>query len=180
MKLTAFFIEILPIVSFFIGYEVAGLFVAASVSVAVGAGLMGFAWIKEKRIALFPLYALGMAAVFTALALMMDAAIFIKIQPTVFNGGFGLVLLVGVLRGRAMMKAFFGAQFRLNEDVWMTLSMRWGIFFTIMAIANELAWRNLDDSGWVWVKTFVFAPASGLMMMAQIPITLKGRIKDGE
>jgi len=46
-----------------------------------------------------------------------------------------------------------------------------------MAIANELAWRNLDDEGWVWVKTFIFAPASGVFMLAQLPLTMRGRIK---
>lgn len=178
MRLTAFFIEILPIASFFIGYEMAGLFVAATSSVVIGILLMGYAYWAEGRVALFPLYAVGMAALFTALALIMDAAIFIKIQPTVFNGLFGLVLLGGLARGRPMMKAFFGPQFALNEATWMTLTLRWGIFFTLMAVANEIAWRGLDDAGWVWVKTFVFAPASGLMMMAQLPITLRGRIRD--
>jgi intracellular septation protein len=51
------------------------------------------------------------------------------------------------------------------------------MFFTAMAIANELAWRNLDDEGWVWVKTFIFAPASGVFMLAQLPLTMRGRIK---
>ena len=176
MKLTAFFIEILPIASFFIGFELAGLYVAAVSSVVIGGALMGYAYWREKRVALFPLYAVGLAAVFTVLALMMEAAIFIKIQPTVFNGAFGLVLLIGVMRGKAMMKAFFGAQFDLNEETWRVLSLRWGIFFVVMALANEAAWRSLDDAGWVWVKTFIFAPASFVMMMAQLPITLKGRI----
>ena len=57
----------------------------------------------------------------------------------------------------------------------MTLSLRWGLFFTVMAMANEIAWRQLDDAGWVWMKTFVFAPASGAFMLAQLPITLRGR-----
>ncbi len=176
MKLTAFFIEILPIVSFFIGYELAGLYVAAVSSVVIGGMLLVLAWRQDGRVALFPLYAVAMAAVFTVLALIMDAAVFIKIQPTVFNGIFGAVLIGGAIRGRAMMKAFFGRQFSLNDTTWMTLSIRWGIFFTLLAAANELAWRGLDDAGWVWVKTFVFAPLSGLMMMAQLPITLRGRV----
>ena len=176
MKLTAFFIEILPIASFFIGYELAGLMVAAASSVLIGGVLIALAWWREGRVALFPFYSVGMAGLFTILALAMDADVFIKIQPTVFNGAFGLMLLGGVMRRRAMMKAFFGAQFNLNQSTWMTLSLRWGVFFITMAVANEVAWRGLDEASWVWVKTFVFAPASFLMMMAQLPITLKGRI----
>ena len=175
MRLMAFFIEILPLAGFFIGFELGGIFTGAVVSSVLGVALMVLAWLNEGRVALFPLYSVAFAAVFTILALLMDAAVFIKIQPTVFNGGFAIVLLAGIWRGTAMMKRFFGAQFDLTEDVWMTLSLRWGLFFTVMAIANELAWRQLDDAGWVWVKTFVFAPASGLFMLAQLPITLRGR-----
>ena len=175
MRLMAFFIEILPLAGFFIGFELGGIFTGAVVSSVLGVALMALAWLNEGRVALFPLYSVALAALFTILALLMDAAVFIKIQPTVFNGGFAIVLLAGLWRGTAIMKRFFGAQFDLTEDVWMTLSLRWGLFFTVMAIANELAWRQLDDAGWVWVKTFVFAPASGLFMLAQLPITLRGR-----
>ncbi|MCE2518096.1 MAG: septation protein IspZ [Alphaproteobacteria bacterium] len=176
MRLFAFFMEILPLAAFFIGYEWHGLMVAAAASVVIGAGLMGFAWWRDGRGALFPLYSVALAAIFTALALVMDATIFIKIQPTVFNGMFSLVLVLGWLRGTAMMKRFFGAQFQLDDATWMTLSLRWGLFFGVLAVANEAAWRGLDDGGWVMVKTFVFAPMSALFMLAQLPITLRGRI----
>ena len=177
MRLTAFFIEILPLAGFFIGFEMGGIFTAAVVSSAFGVFLMAYAWMVEGRLALFPAYSVALAVIFTILALILDAAIFIKIQPTVFNGGFAVVLLGGLWRGTAMMKRFFGSQFNLTEQVWMTLSLRWGLFFTVMALANEIAWRQLDDQGWVWMKTFVFAPASGVFMLAQLPITLRGRIK---
>ena len=52
------------------------------------------------------------------------------------------------------------------------------MFFTVMAISNELAWRNLDTETWVWIKVFVFAPLSLLFMLAQLPITLRGRLPE--
>ncbi|MGB2399884.1 MAG: inner membrane-spanning protein YciB, partial [Candidatus Puniceispirillaceae bacterium] len=98
-----------------------------------------------------------------------------KIQPTLFNGIFGVILLAGRLRGMAVMKLFFGAQFQLTQATWLTLSMRWGIFFCCNALMNEWAWRNLSDDGWVYFKIFFVAPLSLLFMAAQIPITLRGR-----
>ena len=38
------------------------------------------------------------------------------------------------------------------------------------------SWRNLDEASWVQVKVFVFAPLSALFMLAQLPLTLRGRI----
>ena len=75
------------------------------------------------------------------------------------------------------MKLFFGAQFSLNEDTWRLLSLRWGLFFLGLVIANEIAWRTLDDDGWVTFKVLFVAPATGLFMLAQLPATLRGRIE---
>ena len=60
----------------------------------------------------------------------------------------------------------------------MKLSLRWGLFFVCLAIANEAAWRTFTDEGWVNIKVFVFAPATALFMAAQIPLTLKGRVSE--
>ena len=75
-----------------------------------------------------------------------------------------------------MMREFFGTQFQLTAPTWFLLSRRWGLFFLCLAIANEIVWRNGSDAGWVAFKTFVAAPASVLFMMAQLPLTLRGRI----
>ena len=179
MRLFAFFIEILPLVSFFVIYEWAGLLAAAIVSSLLGLVLLIMARIKEGRLAVFPLFSVGISLALTLAAWLLEATVFIKIQPTLFNGLFALVLLGGAIRGQAMMKKFFAAQFHLTDRTWMLLSLRWGCFFAFLAIANELAWRHLDDSGWVQVKVFVFAPLSALFMLAQLPLTLRGRI-DGK
>ena len=64
----------------------------------------------------------------------------------------------------------------LTHQTWMTLSIRWGLFFICLAGANEFAWRTFDDAGWVNIKVFVFGPVTALFMVAQIPLTLRGRV----
>ena len=176
MKLLSFFLEILPLVGFFIGFELYGLFSAAMISMALGALVMGVNWFKTRRLAIFALFSLIMSGGLTLAALYFNAAIFIKIQPTIFNGIFAIVLLGGVVVGKAMMQKFFGTQFQLTTPTWFLLSRRWGLFFLCLAIANEIVWRNASDADWVAFKTFIAAPASALFMMAQLPLTLRGRI----
>lgn len=74
-----------------------------------------------------------------------------------------------------MMRVFFHAQFDLPDAVWFQLSLRWGLFFAAATLANEVAWRQLSDDDWVAFRVFVMAPATGLFMLAQLPITLRGR-----
>lgn len=178
IKLLSFFLEILPLAGFFVGFEFYGLFVAAMISVGLGALVIGFNWIKAGRIAKFALFSLIMSSGLTFAALFFNAAIFIKIQPTIFNGLFAAALLGGLLFGKAVMREFFGAQFQLTSPTWFLLSRRWGLFFLCLAIANELVWRNATDADWVAFKTFIAAPASVLFMIAQLPLTLRGRISD--
>ena len=177
MKLGAFLFEVLPLLGFFIGYGFYGLFAAAIISVALGAIVLLFAWLRERRVASFPLFSLLFSAGFTWTAIGLDAAIFIKVQPTLFNGLFAAVLLGGLLMRRAMMREFFQHQFALDDATWFSLSLRWGLFFFVLALANEYVWRGFDEADWVFYKTFIAAPASALFMLAQLPLTLRGLAK---
>ncbi|MGB2122284.1 MAG: inner membrane-spanning protein YciB [Candidatus Puniceispirillaceae bacterium] len=176
MKLGAFFVEILPLLAFFVGYQYLGLIAAAVLSVGIGGLVLGVVWLRERRVAAFPLFSLLLSAAFTAAALAFGDGIFIKIQPTIFNGMFAVVLLGGLLSGRAMMRLFFAGQFSLTEGTWRLLSLRWGCFFLVLAFANEIVWRGFDEAEWVFYKTFIAAPASALFMLAQLPLTLRGRL----
>ena len=180
MRLGAFFFEILPLAGFFIAFRYLGLLPAAAISVGLGLMVLIIARLRERRFAKFPLFSLVVSALFTLAALLFDAAVFIKIQPTLFNGAFAAILFLGLLRGRAMMREFFGDQFDLTDATWHLLSVRWACFFLVLAIANELAWRLLDEADWVAYKTFVAAPASMIFMLLQLPLTLRGRRNVGQ
>ena len=114
---------------------------------------------------------------FTFFAYSFNDDEFVKIQPTIFNGFFSAVLLIGIFYKRAMMKQFFGSQFSLNDETWYKLSLRWGLFFLFLTIVNEISWRFLETDEWVFIKVFVLSPLVGVFMLCQLPITLKGRIK---
>ena len=90
---------------------------------------------------------------------------------------FSAVLLGGLLYKKPMMKQFFGSQFFLTEQTWFLLSLRWGLFFGFLTIANEIIWRNYSTEEWVFVKVFILFPLVGIFMLAQLPLTLRGRIK---
>lgn len=175
MRFVSMFSEIAPLAAFFIINAAYGLYAAAIASVSVSALLVAVTWAMEKRLARFALFATAIAALLTLAAILAAEKTYIKIQPSLFSGAFALVLLGGAMRGRAMMKIFFHAQFDLPEKIWFALSLRWGLFFAFAALANELAWRSLSDDDWVFFRVFIMAPATGLFMLAQLPITLRGR-----
>ena len=177
MRLVSMAGEILPLAGLFIGNALADIFVGAFAAVLLAVGVVLYNRFLEKRWANFAVFSVVVSAVFAFTALVTEDSLFIKIQPTLFNAMFSTMLLGGWLRGKAVMKLFFGAQFSLHEDTWRLLSLRWGLFFLSLVIANEFAWRMLDDDGWVTFKVMFVAPATGLFMLAQLPATLRGQIE---
>jgi intracellular septation protein len=175
IRFMSMFSEIAPLAAFFLVHQAYGLYAAAVAAIGASVLLVAVTWMLEKRLARFAIFATSIAALLTFAAILAEEKTYIKIQPSLFSGAFAAVLLVGRLQGRAMMKVFFQAQFDLPEKIWNSLSLRWGLFFFAATLANEMAWRMLSDDDWVTFRVLIIAPATGLFMMAQLPITLRGQ-----
>jgi intracellular septation protein len=174
MRLGSMFSEIIPLASFFIVNQSHGLYMGALAALLTALVLIVVFWVIEKRLARFVVFSTLISGILTVTALLTAEKLFIKIQPSLFSLAFAAVLLGGAGRGLAMMKVFFKTQFDLPDRVWWQLSLRWGLFFLIAGIANEIAWRQLSDDDWVAFRVFIMAPATGLFMLAQLPLTLYG------
>ena len=178
MRLSAFFFEIIPLSGFFISAQYYNLIVAAIISLILSLFVIITFYLIERRISKFQIFAIFMSGLITMFAYLFNDETFVKIKPTIFNGFFSAVLLIGILNGKAMMKQFFGSQFFLNDKTWYKLSLRWGLFFLFLTIVNEITWMNLETDYWIFIKVFVLSPLVGIFMLCQLPITLKGRIKE--
>ena len=176
MRLSAFFFEIIPISGFFISAQHYNLITAAIISLILSLMVILTFYLYEKRVSKFQIFSIFMSALLTSAAYLLENENFIKIQPTLFNGFFSFVLLAGLLYKQSMMKHFFGSQFFLTDQTWYKLSFRWGLFFLFLTIINEITWRQLDTEDWIFVKVFILMPLVGVFMLAQLPLTLRGRI----
>ena len=172
----SFFIELIPLAFFFIIYSLSNLYLAASISVFISLITLCFFKYYENRVSIFAIFSLFIGIVFTLLSLLLQNPVLIKIQPTIFNGCFAILLLGGVFKDISIMKYFFSYQFNLNSKTWFILSKRWGLFFLILSISNEIIWRYFSEEQWVYYKTFIASSAVMIFILLQVPITLKGRI----
>ena len=115
MRLVSMAGEILPLAGLFIGNALADIFIGALAAVCLAAGVVFYNRIVEHRWANFAVFSVVVSAVFAFAALVTEDSLFIKIQPTLFNAMFSSLLLGGWLRGKAVMKLFFSAQFSLRK-----------------------------------------------------------------
>lgn len=126
---------------------------------------------------------------FGALTVYTGNPLWIQHKPTVVYLIFSIALIVGWMRGKAILRYFLETAFDgLNEKGWLLVSRNWGFFFLFLAILNEAillylhhkfpAWKPSDrfdpiTPEWLWAKLFIVTPLSFLFTFAQIPMLLR-------
>ena len=120
-----------------------------------------------------------LVVVFGGLTFWLDDPRFIKIKPTIINLLFAGVLFGGLMMRRPLLKLLLGEAFNLTEEGWRKLSMRWALFFLVLAALNEVVWRNFSEAAWVNFKVFGILPLTLVFAMAQIGLIKRYEAKTG-
>jgi intracellular septation protein len=140
-------------------------------------------WLILKRVAVMPLVSGVIVLIFGGLTLWLQDETFIKMKPTIVNILFGGTLLGGLAFGQLLLKYVFGDVYRLKEEGWRILTWRWGVFFLVLAVLNEIVWRNFSTDTWVTFKVWGIAPLTVVFSMTQLGVLSKyalGREKPEE
>ena len=138
--------------------------------IATAIAVPSYRWM-EGRWPIMPMIGGFFVLVFGGLTIYLDNSIFIKLKPTIVNCLFGLILGGGLLiLKRPLLKPIFGAAFQLTDEGWRKLTFRWALFFFLLAIVNEIAWRNFSDTTWAASKAFVSFPLTMVFAFFQIPL----------
>jgi len=91
-------------------------------------------------------------------------------KPTIIQAIFGTVLLSGLLAKRLFLKSIMGAAWRITDEGWRALTVRFALFFFLMGALNEVVWRTQSTDVWVNFKVFGL---TGLIMgfiLTQLPL----------
>ena len=86
---------------------------------------------------------------------------------------FAATLLGGLAFKKPLLGMVFDSVFNLTDEGWRKLTLRWGLFFLVMAVLNEIVWRNYSTDVWVNFKVFGFLPLTFLFAAAQFPLLQK-------
>jgi intracellular septation protein len=148
------------------------IFATAVFMVAMAVSLI-LSWVLLRRVALMPLVTGVVVLVFGGLTLYFQDATFIKIKPTIVNLLFAGTLLGGLAFRQSLLKYVFGDVYKLKPQGWLILTVRWGIFFLVLAVLNELIWRNFSTDFWVAFKVWATMPLTFIFAMFQLPVLQK-------
>ena len=131
-----------------------------------------------RRLPLMPFVTAIIVVVFGGLTLWLHDATFIKVKPTIIYCLFGGTLLGGLAFGKSFLGYVFDSVFRLTDEGWRRLTIRWGLFFFALAILNEIVWRAVSTDTWVAFKVFGVVPLTFVFALLQMRLINRTAIPD--
>jgi intracellular septation protein len=166
-------VELGPLLVFFITNSHYGIFAGTGAFMVATIVALIASRIFLGRIATMPLVTGIFVIVFGGLTIYLQDDHFIKIKPTIVNGLFAAILFGGLATGRLFLKIVFGDVMRLTEEGWRVLTVRWALFFVVLAVLNEVMWRGFSTDTWVAFKVFGIMPITFVFALAQIGVLKK-------
>ena len=136
------------------------------------------AYIKEKRINIINVISSGILLFSATLTLLSGNADFIKMKPTVLYIVFAAIFFATNFKWQPAIKFVLGQAITLkDESKWRELNLRFMAFFIIMAMMNEIIWRNFSEETWVNFKVFGALPITMLFMVTQLPFIMHNKVE---
>lgn len=120
---------------------------------------------KERRVAPMLLITGVIVGVLGSLTLILQNKTFFYMKPTIVYALFSAMLTAGLVTGQNFLKTVFDGALHMPDDAWRVLTKRYAVFFAVLAVANEIAWRWLTKDcppepavaagagAWAWLLT---------------------------
>jgi len=161
-------VELGPLLLFFLVNSRAGIFWGTGVLIVATVISIIASRVMFGKLAIMPLVSAFFVIIFGGLTLWLADDLFIKLKPTIVNLIFATVLLGGLFFGHSLLRHLFGDVFKLTDEGWRLLTLRWGLFFVGLAILNEVVWRNFSTDTWVSFKVFGIMPLTMIFGLSQM------------
>jgi intracellular septation protein len=160
--------DFLPIVLFFIAYKTSGIYVATAVAVIASLLLVGFTWLRSRRVEPMQLISLGLIVVFGGATLWLQNPLFIMWKPSILY-----ILFAGAFLGsqfisdKTLVERMMGSLMIAPPAIWRRVNLAWVSFFIVLAVLNLYVAYHYDEATWVDFKLFGLMGITLVFMLAQ-------------
>ena len=170
-------LELGPLALFFLANQRAGIFAATGLFITATLVSLAIHYALVRKLPIMPMVSGVVVVVFGGLTLALQDELFIKLKPTIVNTLFGLVLLGGLYFQKPLLALVLDSMFDLTDEGWRKLTLRWAIFFFVLAALNEIVWRTQSTDFWVSFKVFGIMPLTVAFALAQTPLLMRYEAK---
>jgi intracellular septation protein len=171
-------VDYAPIAVFFLAYLLSDLMAATAALMAATAVSLGLSLAVARRVPAMPLVTAAVVGIFGGLTLWLQDETFIKMKPTIVQAIFAALLLGGLAFGKPLLKPLLNRALALSREGWHQLSLRFGLFFAVMAVLNEIVWRTQSTDVWVSFKVFGIMALTVLFSVSQVPLLRRYQVAE--
>ena len=169
-----------PLALFFLANSRYGIFAATATFMVAILVALAVSYAMTRHLPIMPVVTAVIVVVFGGLTLILHDATFIKVKPTIIYALFGAVLLGGLFFNKPLLGMVFDSLFHLTQEGWRKLTWRWAMFFFVLAVLNEIVWRNFSTNAWVDFKVFGVTPLTFVFAALQAPLLKRYAVEPAE
>ncbi len=179
-----------PLLAFMVGYwlvkdrtfmvsgvEYSGFVAITAVFIVIFAASILALWKLTGKLSAMQVFTLAVIVFMGGLTVWFNDPHFIKMKPTIIYIAFAAGLGIGLLQGKSYLRLVLGEALPMQDEGWMILTRRMTVFFVVLALANEVVWRNFSDGTWVTFKVVGLTVAMFAFLLSQARVMERYGIK---
>lgn len=137
-----------------LGQDYSGFVFATLIFVPVLVMAMLILWRLTGRLAPMQIATLVLVVVFGGLSIWLNDPRFFKMKPTMIYLLFAGLLGFSLATRRNWLQLVLSDALPMDGEGWRKLTLRLTLLFVGLAAANEVVWRTMSETTWVYFKTF--------------------------
>ncbi len=179
-----------PLLAFMVGYwlvkdrtfmvsgvEYSGFVAITAVFIVIFAASILALWKLTGKLSAMQVFTLAVIVFMGGLTVWFNDPHFIKMKPTIIYIAFAAGLGIGLLQGKSYLRLVLGEALPMQDEGWLILTRRMTVFFVVLALANEVVWRNFSDGTWVTFKVVGLTVAMFAFLLSQARVMERYGIK---
>ena len=148
------------------GQDYSGFVFATLIFVPVLIMATAVQWWLTGKLAPMQIATLVLVVVFGGLSIWLNDPRFFKMKPTMIYLLFAALLGFSLLARKNWLQLVLSEALPMDAEGWRKLTLRMTLLFVGLALANEVVWRTMSETSWVYFKTFGLPLILFLFLMA--------------
>ena len=163
-----FFFDLLPVILFFVGFKLYGIFAATAIAIGTTLAMIVYSKIRHGKIEKMLLINGAIITVLGSITLLLHDQTYIMWKPTVLYWiGAATLLIAELFFKKNFIQQMMGKMLNPPVAIWHKLNLTWVIFLVALGFLNLYVAFNFSLDNWVNFKLFGVTGMMFVFIIAQ-------------
>ena len=163
-----FFFDLLPVILFFVGFKLYGIFTATAIAIGTTFAMIVYSKIRHGKIEKMLLINGAIISVLGGITLLLHDQTFIMWKPSVLYWLLAAILFVSnVFFKKNFIQQMMGKMLNAPKPIWDKVNLVWVVFLIGLGFLNLYVAFNYSLDAWVNFKLFGVTSMMFVFVIAQ-------------